>query len=290
MSKREIIERERRWAMPAFIACAAAVVLFVAAVLVQRSAELTTDAGSAVQLKEFAENNTAFLASAVLQALAVGLLAAPLLYLFRAAQARNEAVRAALVGIVVVGPLFFAAGGIVQTIGFDQVASDFALQETECAEDTGSAQDDCVDEIIRSDAMVSTGGGLSLAGTLGLLAGLVYTSLQAMRAGLLTRFMGTLGMALGVAVLLFGPIGPPAVVIYVLSLGLLFIDRWPSGRPPAWDEGRAIPWPKPGEAPPAEQEEEQPAEIEGSAEEIFEEPSVEDIASEGRRRKRKRRG
>lgn len=281
--------------MPTFLATAVAVALFIAAALVQSSAELTADASQALRLSEFAEDESTFLASTVLQAIAVALLAAPLLYLFRAAQRRNPAVRNALIGILVAGPLFFAAGSIVQTIGYSQVASDFELAKSECSKETGDEQDDCVRDVIRADTMVSTGGGLSLAGSLGLLAGMVYTALQAMRTGLLTRFMGSLGMALGVGVLLLGPLGPPAVILYALTLGLLFIDRWPGGRPPAWDEARAIPWPKPGEAPADGDRDGEGADeeelVEGDAEEIFEPaPAADEGEGSGAPpRKRKRR-
>ena len=81
---------------------------------------------------------------------------------------------------------------------------------------------------------------------------MVYFPLQAMRAGLLTRFFATLGMALGGAtILLLGQILIPDT-LWFLWLGLLFfIGRTPRGRPPAWDAGEAIPWPRPGDEPEA---------------------------------------
>jgi hypothetical protein len=295
MSKNEIRERERRWAVPVFIACLLSVLLFIAAIFIPQSADLPSDPTVAEQLEAFDANREILIAGRILQAVAIGLLAAPLLYLFRAAQARSDAVRRGLIGIVVIGPLFFAVGGIVGTLALDSIAADFTLAETPCAEDEGEAQDDCLEEeVIRSDSTFSVAGGISLAGSLGLLVGMVYTCLQAMRVGLLTRFLGSLGMALGVAVLLFGPIGPPAIVMYCLSLGLLFINRWPGGRPPAWEAVEAIPWPRPGEQPVEPEPESQPEDIEGSAEEILgtDQPPGNDgdsSSSGPERRKRKRR-
>jgi hypothetical protein len=74
-----------------------------------------------------------------------------------------------------------------------------------------------------------------------------------MRVGLLTRFWGSLGMALGVSLLFLGFLG---LLVFFLAVGMLVAGWWPGGRPPAWDEGRAIPWPRPGEREEEEEEEE----------------------------------
>ena len=72
-----------------------------------------------------------------------------------------------------------------------------------------------------------------------------------MRAGLLTRFWGSLGMAVGVAALIgFFPFS----LIWFIYLGLLLLGRVPGGRPPAWAAGEAVPWPTPGEKAAAELE------------------------------------
>ena len=64
-----------------------------------------------------------------------------------------------------------------------------------------------------------------------------------MRAGLLTRFVGILGVIVGALVII--PIGPVQVVqpFWLLAIGLLFAGAWPGGAPPAWRTGRAEPWP-----------------------------------------------
>ena len=60
-------------------------------------------------------------------------------------------------------------------------------------------------------------------------------SLNAMRAGLLTRFMGVLGMICGAALVLLPQ--NPIVVFWLLALAVLFAHRWPQGMPPAWETG-----------------------------------------------------
>ena len=85
---------------------------------------------------------------------------------------------------------------------------------------------------------------LGLPGALGIAIALVLISLNAMRVGLLTRFMGVLGMITGALQIL--PFGGPLPVVqtfWLLMLGLLIVGRWPSGQPPAWRTGNAEPWP-----------------------------------------------
>jgi hypothetical protein len=75
----------------------------------------------------------------------------------------------------------------------------------------------------------------------------VTIAVTAMRAGLLTRFLGYLGVIS--AVLFVIPLVPiPIVQAYWLgALAMLFAGRSPSGTPPAWQSGEAMPWPSPAE-------------------------------------------
>jgi hypothetical protein len=68
-------------------------------------------------------------------------------------------------------------------------------------------------------------------------------SLNAMRVGLLTRFLGYLGIIGGVLTII--PLVPIPIVeaYWLLALAYLLSGRWPSGVPPAWSSGRAEPWP-----------------------------------------------
>src|SRR5439155_1855413 len=82
---------------------------------------------------------------------------------------------------------------------------------------------------------------------LGLVVMMIYTPLQAQRVGLLSRFFGSLGMALGASMILILPVALLGVLVWTGYLGLLFVGRVPGGRPPAWDAGEAVPWLRPGE-------------------------------------------
>ena len=125
--------------------------------------------------------------------------------------------------------------------------------------------------------------GFSYAGRLGLAFALIYCCLYGMRTGLLTRFWGSLGMALGAAALL---LLIQFTLIWFLYFALLLAGWVPGGRPPAWAAGKAIPWPTPGEKASAELKSSPESDEDTSADE-----SGGDLDSPdgGERRKRKQR-
>jgi len=69
--------------------------------------------------------------------------------------------------------------------------------------------------------------------------------LNAMRVGLVTRWMGVLGIFTGV--LIFLPIGGATLEVvpafWLVAMGILYVGKWPNGQPPAWESGEARPWP-----------------------------------------------
>jgi hypothetical protein len=147
------------------------------------------------------------------------------------------------------------------------------------------------DDLIEDSGAVAVGSYLTLPGLLGFVAGLVYIPLWAMRTGLLTRFWATLGMALGVSLILL-PFATLGLVLWFAVIGLMVLGLWPGPRPPAWEVGEAVPWLKPGEPPAGDDG------IEGSGREVAERPLPEPGEGDGParetqgqpRKKRKRRG
>jgi hypothetical protein len=137
---------------------------------------------------------------------------------------------------------------------------------------------------------------VGLPGALGLALSLILVALNAMRVGLLTRFMGVLGIITGALQIL--PLSGPLPVVqsfWLLMLALLFSGRWPGGMPPAWRTGNAEPWPSGAEV--REQRRRAAAERRGETYEPPEapEPEPEPVSAgpspsaSGRKRKRKRR-
>jgi hypothetical protein len=109
-----------------------------------------------------------------------------------------------------------------------------------------------------------------------------------MRSGLLSRFMGVLGIIVGVLLVL--PLVPGGQVFiqafWVFALGLLFVGRWPGGRGPAWETVEAIPWPSAAQVRDAALLEERAAEATEEAE--AEKPEEEQPVKRKRKKKRRR--
>jgi hypothetical protein len=207
-----------------------------------------------------------------------------LLALFRSIRARSDAIRPGLVGIVIVSPILLAASLIVTYFAFKDASQ--AFLDPTAGYDTNS--NDVADDVFYDQFPTQLRTGLGLAGSLGLAFTTVYLSLHAMRAGLMTRFWGTLAMALGVGTLLFGSV---MLLAYMIVVALLIAAWWPGTRPPAWDAGKAVPWPgpgRPGDAEPREAEVAEPGDFEGTATEVEPEPEALPPGSGSPPRKRKR--
>jgi hypothetical protein len=251
-SREEALAWERRWAVPAALAALAAIVFVIAAIIVASQGVGSGD-GDAELLRNVDAHRTAQIVSSILQAIGVGLLAAPLYYLFRAAQARSDAVRGQLVGVVIAAPLFLAALAILSGVSTLQAASDFVGDQLPRLLAKGVALNSEHAKDLASDAITETSvrpyaAGFGLAGQIGFVVAMVYTCLHAMRTGLLTRFWGSLGMALGAVSFIFFQFA----LLWFVYLGLLLLGRVPGGRPPAWESGEAEPWPTPAEKAAAE--------------------------------------
>lgn len=123
--------------------------------------------------------------------------------------------------------------------------SDTTTSSSGSASSNESPREKKANEIIDNSKAIQLAAVMGLVGALGFVFAMVYTSLWSFRVGLLTRFWGTLGMALGVALIFLGSLGFLGLLIWFAALGMMFIGFFPGGRPPAWAAGMAIPWPKP---------------------------------------------
>lgn len=287
MTRAETLEQEKRWALPVALATLLAVGLIATAPIVSP----VSGDGAAEVLRAVEENRGAETLSGLMQALAFALLTLPLVYLFRAARARSPQVRSQLIGLVIAAPLFLALSSGLAIVAQQEAADEFVNGQVQPSLTQREAKDDCAEE--REDeggdfladeyepgkgesplracetrkleddaatdarteaAMTPFATGFGLAGGLGFAITLFYTCLWAMRTGLLSRFWGSLGMALGVVTLL-GLI--LFALVWFIYFALLVAGKVPGGKPPAWQSGEAEPWPTPGEKAAAEMEPEE---------------------------------
>jgi hypothetical protein len=211
------------------------------------------------------------------QAVSLILLTGGFLYLLRAAMARRPEVPRLVLPLLFVAPVLLSVGGFMNQLDVSEVADRFL--------ESGPRSEDRAEDLLDDRSVV--GGAIASGGTLCLALSFVFVSLYAMRAGLLSRFMGYLGMIVGgLLVLPLVPGGQVFIqVFWVFALGLLFLDRWPGGRGPAWERVESIPWPSAAQVRDAAALEERAAE----ATEEVEAESAEEALPERRKRKKKRR-
>jgi hypothetical protein len=259
MNRGELLAWEERWSTPAALAALGAV-LFVIAAIVVATQGVGASGGDSELLRNVQDHRSAELISSILQAIGVGLLAVPLAYLFRAAKGRSEQMRGQLIGVVIAAPLFLAALAILSGFTTLHAASEFVSNEVPRLVEKGvklnsDRADEIAKEAINDAPLRGLAAGFGIAGQLGFVVAMVYTCLYAMRTGLLTRFWGSLGMALGAVSFLFFQFA----LLWFLYLGILLLRR--DSQPPAWASGEPEPWPTAGEkaaadlSPPVEDEE-----------------------------------
>ncbi|MGI8441202.1 MAG: hypothetical protein ACR2NV_13585 [Thermoleophilaceae bacterium] len=293
------LEWERRAGRVAGVAAFAAIAILLLAGLYLRFA-LSEPPRNALELLVAAEREPAdFIVASVLQAIGTALLAVVLAYLYRATRYRRPQTPSAALTLAVLGPVLLAVTVVVGAV--TRVGAGRELAAGPPTRERAAA--------LLGDASPGWLEGVSLAGSIALGLALVFIGLNAMRAGLLSRFMGVLAVVAALISVLPFLGGPPTLLFFWIgAVGLLVLGRWPGGRGPAWESGEALPWPSPaqqreelerrraegegGEGPAAFTEPESRGSGQNGAE-----PGSRDVPSGGSestpgagRRKRKRRG
>jgi hypothetical protein len=291
MGRQQILDRERRWARFAGITAIASAPLFILSFMLEQAGPVPISGLDTERFTAVDANATELFGWTLMRSLAFFLIMFPLLYLFRAAQARSERVSPAMIGFVFIGPTLLAIQGMLGWAAETSVASDYVAQ-------AGRGGDiyTLLDDLADNSTLFEVAGSLYFPAVLGILVAMIYVPLQSMRVGLLTRFFATFGMALGAASLLFIPaLAFLALTLWFGWLGFVILDRVPRGRPPAWDAGVAIPWPRPGdESRPScdpdtpGREAEEVAGVGSDASEVFESPAPAKDHSARRERARKK--
>lgn len=169
-----------------------------------------------------------------------------LTFLARATRARRPELPKIALYLGLVGGVLTAVATILNTIASNQAFNDF-LSGPRTLREAGE---------LGRGSLAITAQLIGFPGTLALGLAFVLIALNAMRAGLLTRFMGVLGVIVGVLVVI--PLGSPLPIVqtfWLFALAVLLLGRWPGGDLPAWRTGRAEAWPSQQEVRAARQRE-----------------------------------
>jgi hypothetical protein len=165
-------------------------------------------------------------------------IALTLLYLWQCARVRAERTLPFIPVLAIAGVVLALVGGVAYAFEIGVKANDFVTTGAQTYDEANRLTDGAGLLILQV---------LSQLGALFIALAFVLVSLQAMRVGLLPRFMAYVGMFAGVLVL-FPIIVIPVVQLYwLVAVAILFSGNWPSGVPPAWRSGRAEPWPSSAE-------------------------------------------
>lgn len=242
MNKQEQLAWEARWARPAALAAfLAGVFSLVQVALVQSAVEDRRGVEGLPDLYLSIDDNSGpFIAGAVVQALGALALMGVFLYLYRATAHRESQMPKWFIYFVFAGPILYALSSILGS--FDQVdkASEFVDRGVFRGERGGDVAEDVQGDINGVTA------AFAYAGTIAVAFLFVMLPLRARRVGLLSAFMGILGVICGALLVL--PLLPPIVQLFwLLAIAALFLGKWPGGRGPAWESGESEPWPSPAQ-------------------------------------------
>lgn len=228
-----------------------------------------------------------YLLAGVLQAVGLALMLFPLRYLYRVVKYRRDELPRGVWPLALYAPLALGivavAGALHQLDVVERIANAPALPPEQAIE---RAQDEEASGFAIAIAIGGSVAALSLA------AVLILVNQHGRRAGLLSNFIGIIGIIVG-AFFVIGPLvgsvlGPLPIVqwFWLGALALLFLRRWPGGMPPAWESGEAEPWPTAQEI--REQRQAEAEEAPDEPEEEEEEPAAAGAPAHPRSKKRKR--
>ena len=174
------------------------------------------------------------LIAAVVQAIGLLALADTLGWLDGRARARNPQQKAWMGWAAMVGATLFAIGVAGGEVAVSQVSNEFA---------SSGAQTYLQAHTLMSSGFVVILPVIEQLGALLLALGFILVALNAMRVGLLPRYLGFIGVGAGALVLI--PVVPVPVVacFWLGAVAVLLVGRWLSGMPPAWTTGTSVPWP-----------------------------------------------
>jgi len=236
MATNDFLEAETRDRRRVAIVAGLAALLTLAAPLIARAIIGTDPTDNALtRALVQADNRGAIVASAILSLLGLLGITYVLDFLLRAARNRDTSIQPYVRILVLAGGIGLALfTGVVQAITSSRLEH-WATHGTQTWDELKEA---------------SNYGALVFVGIVAQLAfafGFVLTSLNAMRVGLLTRFLGYLGVISAVLFVLAVLPLPIVQAYWLATVALLLWNVRGPREPPAWPSGEAVPWPSSAE-------------------------------------------
>ena len=227
---------EARYGRWAGIAAGLSAVLFLVSFVVELPALRAKAKNEAGTLRSVYDHSSSLVGASIAQAVGLFLMVGALIYLFRVTRYRRSQTRGFLLALIIIGPLLVGVTAVLASLELRHVAHQFhtlpaAQQTVKKAKDLVAAGPERVLGIISPISIIAFVGGL------------VMLNLNSIRAGVVSTFVGIVGI-IG-SVLFIVPVGPPQLLTFfwLAFLAATFLDMWPGGRGPAWASGKAEKWP-----------------------------------------------
>lgn len=189
------------------------------------------------EVKFISRHAFALISGSTIAALAIGGLTLILLLLFDATRFRRPTIWSMARPLVLFGGLAVALVSIAHQVISAIETHKFAVGH--------NFTNHAVEQAITQSSGNQAVEYLALLSGLALAAGMIVVMINALRVGLLPRWMAILGMFTALLILL--PLGGAELqvvpALWMVMMGVLVFGRWPGGDPPAWPSGEARPWP-----------------------------------------------
>jgi hypothetical protein len=191
----------------------------------------------AAEVKYLSHHASSLIIASVLAAVALVTLALVLVLLADAARFRRPTSWAAARPLILIGGIGLAVISLAHQVLLAIETHSFATGH--------DFTNHAVDNALAKSAPLVVSQYLDLLAGLSVAVAMGVIMVNAMRVGLVTRWLGVVGILS--AVLIFLPLGGATLEVvpsfWLLAVGILYIGKWPNGQPPAWEAGEARPWP-----------------------------------------------
>lgn len=147
------------------------------------------------------------------------------LYMYSLVRARNPRLSRVILWTTLIGPVLVVCATVFGFFALRDVADTFAS--------SGPRTSDRAKDLVDGSAALQITGIFDVLSRIVFAAWVGLASLEAMRVGLLTRFLGYWGMGAAGALIVL-PVGDAMFIGWLASIGILALGYWPGGRPPAW--------------------------------------------------------
>lgn len=189
----------------------------------------------AAEVRYYDHHAFSLLAGSLLGALALVALLLCLLFLYDVVRFRRPLTSPVTRWFLLIGgiglPLLTIVGGVVQALDAHNFVTghDFTTQAVEHA--------------LTKNGLYEVLGYITPLSALALVGGMVALMVSTVRTGLQPRWLGIVGGAAAVILLIPSEQLSLITAFWMVATGLVLMGRLPGGDPPAWPSGEARPWP-----------------------------------------------